>query len=93
MQHCFGGPGPDDFGQVGNWHFTDPQHSVRVALENWVEHGQAPSSMVTTKFAGDSGTETRTTMTRPLCPYPEVANYNGSGDTKEMRSFVCAAHE
>jgi feruloyl esterase len=30
-------------------------------------------------------------MTRPLCPYPLVAKYDGSGDEKKAESFSCAA--
>jgi feruloyl esterase len=29
-------------------------------------------------------------MTRPLCPYPQQAEYTGSGDTNDAASFVCA---
>jgi len=30
-------------------------------------------------------------MTRPLCPYPQVAKYKGSGDTNDAGNFVCEA--
>ena len=29
-------------------------------------------------------------MTRPLCPFPQVAQYKGSGDTNAAENFVCA---
>jgi len=29
-------------------------------------------------------------MTRPLCPFPEIAEYKGSGDINQAASFVCA---
>jgi feruloyl esterase len=29
--------------------------------------------------------------TRPLCPYPEVAKYKGTGNTKDAVNFVCKA--
>jgi feruloyl esterase len=32
-------------------------------------------------------------MTRPLCPFPQVAQYKGSGDTNIAESFVCAAEK
>jgi len=28
-------------------------------------------------------------MTRPLCPFPQVAAYNGTGSQNDARSFVC----
>ena len=31
----------------------------------------------------------RTEMTRPLCKYPEVAKYKGSGSPNEAESFAC----
>jgi len=30
-------------------------------------------------------------MTHPICPYPQMAHYNGTGDTKDAASFSCAA--
>jgi hypothetical protein len=30
-------------------------------------------------------------MTRPLCPYPQIAKYNGNGDPSDSASFSCAA--
>jgi len=32
-----------------------------------------------------------TTLTRPVCPYPELPRYSGVGDTTKASSFVCAA--
>src|SRR5260370_39219780 len=29
-------------------------------------------------------------MTRPLCAYPQIAKYKGSGDTNDAANFVCA---
>lgn len=88
VQHCGGGPGPDTFGQSANWPATDPQHNIRVALENWVEQGTAPATLIATKVEGEKAGEA--TMTRPMCPYPQSAQYKGSGDTNSAESFVCA---
>jgi hypothetical protein len=30
-------------------------------------------------------------MTRPICPYPEVAKYNGVGSTNDAGNFTCQA--
>jgi feruloyl esterase len=29
---------------------------------------------------------------RPVCPYPQVARYRGSGEVTDAASFICAAH-
>ena len=48
-------------------------------LVNWVETGTAPETILATKFVAD--TPPAVAMTRPLCVYPKVAKYNGSGST------------
>ena len=89
MQHCDDGPGPDSFGQVGKLTFDDPTHSVDAALEQWVEKGSAPSTIIASKYAGEDKTHPK--MTRPLCPYPQAARYKGSGDTNDAGNFTCEA--
>lgn len=54
-----------------------------TAIEQWVEHGIAPAAMIATK-AGS-------TLERPLCPYPQLPRYKGTGDTNTAASFECAA--
>jgi feruloyl esterase len=88
VQHCGGGPGADSFGQSADWPATDPEHNVRIALENWVEKGTAPPALIATKVEGEKAGEP--TMTRPMCPYPQSVQYKGSGDTNSAESFVCA---
>ena len=39
---------------------------------------------------GSVSDDPATTMTRPLCPYPQIARYNGSGDGNQATSFTCA---
>jgi feruloyl esterase len=53
-------------------------------LENWVEHGIAPNRIIASHFTG--GVVDRT---RPLCPYPMVARWNGSGSINEAENFNC----
>jgi hypothetical protein len=89
MQHCAGGPGADTFGQSGAWMAEDPQHNARIALENWVEKGTAPDTLIASKTSTETS-EGSTTMTRPLCPYPQSAKYNGSGDPNKAENFTCA---
>ncbi|MGD0912427.1 MAG: tannase/feruloyl esterase family alpha/beta hydrolase [Terracidiphilus sp.] len=94
MQHCAGGPGPDEFGQSPSSN-PDPHYNARTALELWVEKGTAPSSIIATKTAaappGAGNSQAAPAITRPLCPFPQVAQYKGSGDTNSAENFGCAA--
>jgi feruloyl esterase len=54
------------------------------ALEQWVEQGKAPD-MITASHSRDGKVD----RTRPLCPYPQVASYKGSGSIDEAANFVC----
>ncbi|HLW79873.1 MAG TPA: tannase/feruloyl esterase family alpha/beta hydrolase, partial [Terriglobia bacterium] len=89
LQHCGGGPGPNSFGQFGASVPNDPDHSIYLALEQWVEKGRAPAKVIATKFVDDSPAK-GVKMTRPLCPYPEAAFYKGTGDVNDAANFVCA---
>ena len=72
MSHCGGGDGPNGFDMV-------------TPLEQWVEHGEAPQSVVATHRSGG-----QVDRTRPLCPYPQVAKYKGTGSVDDAANFVCA---
>ncbi|HEY1581014.1 MAG TPA: tannase/feruloyl esterase family alpha/beta hydrolase [Terracidiphilus sp.] len=87
MQHCGGGPGPDEFGAGMGSTASDPRHNIRIALENWVEKGTAPTSLLVSKAASAN----TAAITRPLCPYPQAAKYKGTGDSNHAESFVCEA--
>jgi hypothetical protein len=79
MDHCgiqTNGPGIADTG-------IDPL----TALEQWVEQGQAPTELIATKTAP---TGNQTLWRRPVCAYPKIARYKGSGDPTDPTSFVCA---
>ncbi len=91
MQHCGGGPGADSLGAVGDLKFDDPAHSIDAALKQWVEKGTAPGSIIASKYEGQD--RSHPVMTRPLCVYPEVAKYRGSGDPNDAGSFVCEKKE
>lgn len=54
------------------------------ALERWRESGQAPDRIEAARVAA-----TRVEMTRPLCPYPQVAKYSGTGSTNDAQNFSC----
>jgi feruloyl esterase len=75
MGHCGGGVGPNSFDAFS-------------ALETWVEKGIAPEQIIGTgPVPGDPSKK----MTRPLCPYPNVARYKGIGEPNDAANFVCAA--
>jgi len=54
------------------------------ALEQWVESGRAPDQIL-----ASHATKGVVDGTRPLCPYPEVATYKGTGSTDQAASFNC----
>lgn len=55
------------------------------ALEEWVENGVAPEKLLASHVT--SGV---VDMTRPLCPYPQVAVWDAAGDPNVAESFFCA---
>jgi feruloyl esterase len=56
-----------------------------TALERWVEGGTAPDH-VTASITRPAAMLNRS---RPLCPYPEVAVYKGTGSTDDGANFAC----
>jgi len=56
------------------------------ALENWREQGQAPASIPAARVR-----EGQVDMTRPLCPYPQVASYSGLGNPDAAENYACKA--
>jgi feruloyl esterase len=55
-----------------------------AALEQWVENGVAPDRIV-----ASHSTEGKVDRTRPLCPYPQVAKWTGSGSSDDAANFTC----
>jgi feruloyl esterase len=84
MNHCSGGPAADQFDAL-------------TPLVQWVEQGIAPQSITASvRGAGNAGgvnAELPKTWaanrTRPLCAYPAVAQYKGSGSLEDAASFSC----
>lgn len=64
----------------GGGQSTD-QFDMLTAIQDWVEHDKAPDR-ITAKGKAFPG------VTRPLCPYPKVARYDG-GDVNDEKSFSC----
>jgi feruloyl esterase len=58
--------------------------SMIDAMSAWVEQGKAPDRIEASRVRAG-----KTDRTRPLCPYPQVAVYNGSGSTDESANFSC----
>lgn len=56
------------------------------ALTDWVERGNAPRQILATAPA----TTPWPGRTRPLCPYPTQAQYQGDGSIEDAASFECA---
>jgi feruloyl esterase len=54
------------------------------AIDAWVEDGVAPARITAARVR-----EGEVEMTRPLCPYPEVARWDGTGDPNDAASFSC----
>ena len=57
-----------------------------TALVDWVEAGVAPDTFVAVREENGA-----VTLSRPLCPYPNVARYDGVGSAHDAASFSCVA--
>ena len=57
-----------------------------MALEQWRESGVAPDRLTASRTRNG-----QVDMTRPLCPYPQVAKWTGTGSTDDARNFICSA--
>jgi len=96
MYHCGYGPGPNTFGQPYTGQVAvqpplaaDADHDIFLALQQWVEKGVAPQRVIAAKYVSDLAAN-GVQMTRPICVYPNVAHYSGSGDTNDAANFTCA---
>ena len=92
MAHCSGGAGPNRFGSnpIGPTDPIDPGHNIFRALMAWSERDVEPQAIIATKFTADDPTQPAM-RTRPLCPYPTVARYDGSGSIDDAANFTCGS--
>ena len=92
MDHCAGGEGPNAVGGPSNLPAPshDPKYDIVTALEQWVEQGRTPDSIVATRYRDNDPTK-EIVAQRPWCPYPQVARYTGRGATPQASLYVCAA--
>jgi hypothetical protein len=76
--HCAGGPGCD----VVDWY---------TPIADWVERSKAPGPIVASKAAPPAAATSASpfSRTRPLCPYPQHAVYEGQGSTDDANRFTC----
>ena len=85
MLHCGAGPGP----WQTDW--VDP-------LVRWIEEGKAPERIIGKQpglvelsdvLDGAEPSKDAPVFTRPICPYPKYAKYNGRGDVNNEKNFRC----
>jgi feruloyl esterase len=62
------------------------QFDALAALEQWVEKGVAPNLLVASHAVNG-----KVDRTRPLCPYPQIARYKGTGSIDDAATFACVA--
>jgi tannase/feruloyl esterase len=78
MDHCGGGEGASTFDPLGT-------------LDAWTTSGHAPERIVATRTPSPNPNAPKLTpISRPLCPYPLLATYDGKGDVNSETSFTCA---
>lgn len=91
VEHCANGPGADRFGQLGSETSAGPRYGLFDSLESWVEKGTPLENVIATKYAAGPDGAMKAAFTRPLCAYPRVARYSGSGDSNDAANFACVA--
>jgi feruloyl esterase len=87
VSHCGGGTGPNAIGGGApepTANLRDAEHHTVSAVIKWVEEGVAPEKIVASRIV--SGAVVRS---RPVCPYPAQAAYNGSGSIDDAANFSC----
>ncbi|KAI1111996.1 Tannase/feruloyl esterase [Nemania sp. NC0429] len=102
MQHCwttpvdapwaFGAPSQamalgDDIWSVPG--YKDAQHDILLALMDWVEKNVTVDQVVATTWNNPTNVSSGVLRQRPLCPYPEVARWDGHGELNEAGSWSC----
>ncbi|KAF1944607.1 tannase and feruloyl esterase [Clathrospora elynae] len=87
--HCGGGVGAHAIGQgTGEVNNYDPSDNVLTALVDWVENGNAPETLIGTKFVNDTkslGIE----FQRAHCKFPKRNTYKGEGNPDVVEGWEC----
>jgi hypothetical protein len=77
MDHCGGGDGASTYDTLGT-------------IDAWATTGQAPERIVATRTPSPNPNAPKLPpISRPLCPYPLIARYDGTGDVNSEKSFAC----
>jgi feruloyl esterase len=77
MDHCGGGEGASTFDTI-------------AAIDGWATSGKAPERIVATRTPSPNPNAPKLApISRPLCPYPLIAKYDGTGDANSEKSFAC----
>jgi feruloyl esterase len=76
LTHC---EATDNFD--GDWH-----DKMITEVNQWITTKKAPERIITSRFK-----DGKVFRTRPLCPYPQVATYKGTGSTDDAANFTCKA--
>ena len=76
MGHCGGGTGPSVLDMLS-------------VIDTWVTEGKAPEKIIASTPPSGPMNPNQKQMTRPICPYPKVAVYKGSGSTDDAANFEC----
>jgi hypothetical protein len=91
VEHCGAGPGPDSLDSTLGIPqlppVLEPSHDLFASLIAWTDRGEAPESVIATRYAKE--TPGKIEMQRPVCAYPARARYRG-GPTTSASSFTCA---
>jgi feruloyl esterase len=73
------------FGNAGDF-------DTQKAIEQWVEKGVAPDKILLThREQAKFGEQGKALRTRPVCAYPNIAKYKGSGNPDDAANFTCTA--
>ena len=94
VQHCFGGTGPDMFGQLTAPQPGDtPDRSMVAALQKWVEDGRAVDTIIGRRGVGGfmGMPAPQPEQQRLLCAYPATAMLQSGSNPDQASSYVCKA--
>jgi hypothetical protein len=69
-------------GHCGGGERTLDRFDLLSAIVDWVESDRAPEGVIATGISAPG-------ESRPLCPYPAHAHYQGSGDPRLAANYTC----
>jgi hypothetical protein len=91
VEHCGGGAGPDVFnsalGSLPPPPEKSPKDDLFSALIAWTETKRVPETVIASKFVADKVGQVD--FQRPLCAFPKIAHYKGTGSKHSAENFEC----